>query len=241
MKPPEKLYEFHVANLHAIEVALDKVALTLRDAIARDDAKVIPSFMRLYALLLAAWAECRLSKLLYEPKGFTDLERSVIATKGTQIERWLAAIETAFRKHYKIPSAALSVATLPHSAWSRYESIIQLVKDDLEPIIGLRNKLAHGQWAFPLNDDGNDVAQVQMDALRTENLLSLQFKKSLVSLLSSIVNDLVVSRPAFERDFDQHYQSIVHTKHNLVKRDYAVYANGMREKYKRGRQKKNAA
>jgi hypothetical protein len=242
MKPPEKLYEFHVANLHAIEIALDKVALTLREAIAQNDVKMIPPFMRLFALLLASWAECRLSKLLYEPKGFTDLERSGIAAKGTQIERWLAAIESAFRKHYNIPNAVLSVATLQHSAWSRYESVVQLVNDGLRPIIELRNKLAHGQWEFPLNDDGNDIAQAQMDVLRAENLLSLQFKKSLISSLSGIVNDLVVSRPAFERDFDRHYQLIVQTRRNLVKRSYAAYASKMQEKYKRGQEeRKNAA
>jgi hypothetical protein len=116
MKTPEKIYEFHVANLHAIEIALDKVALTLREAIAKNNVKAIPSFVRLYALLLASWAECRLSKLLYEPKGFTNLERSVIISRGTQIERWMTAIEVAFRKHYKIPNAVLSINTLPHSA-----------------------------------------------------------------------------------------------------------------------------
>jgi hypothetical protein len=241
MKTPEKLYEFHVANLHAIEIALDKVALTLRDAIAKNDVKMIASFMRLFALLLASWAECRLSKLLYEPKGFTDSERLKISAKGTQIERWLAAIDVAFRKHYNIPNAILSVATLPHSAWSRYESVVQLVNVDLRPIIELRNKLAHGQWIFPLNDDGNDVAQAQMDALRTENLLSLQFKKSLISSLSGIVNDLVVSLPTFERDFDQHYQLIVQTKRNLVKRSYTDYASKKQEIYKRGQERKNAA
>jgi len=241
MKTPEKLYEFHVANLHAIEIALDKVALTLREAIAKNDFKMIASFMRLFALLLASWAECRLNKLLFEPKGFTESERSGITAKGIQIERWLAAIDTAFRKHYNIPNAVLSFATLPHSAWSRYESVVQLVNIDLRPIIELRNKLAHGQWAFPLNDDGNDVAQAQMDALRVENLLSLQFKKSLISSLSGIVNDLVVSRPAFERDFDQHYQLIVQTKRNLVKRSYTTYANKKQEIFKRGQERKNAA
>jgi hypothetical protein len=88
-----------------------------------------------------------------------------------------------------------------------------------------------------LNDDGNDIAQAQMDVLRLENLLSLQFKKSLITSLTGTVNDLVVSRPTFERDFDQHYQLIVQTKRNLVKRSYPVYVSNMQEKYKRGKKK----
>lgn len=238
MKSQEKLYKFHVANLRAIETAIDKVASTLRDAISRNDTKVIESFVRLYALLLASWAECRLRKLLYEPNGFSDAERSHIKGKGKQIERWLATIEVAFRKHYNIPSAVLSNATLPHSAWARYESVIQLVDIDLRPVIELRNKLAHGQWEYPLNDEENDVAQNQMNVLRNENLLSLQFKKSLISTLSDIVNDLVVSPPTFERDFDHHYHLIVQTRRNLNTRSYTTYAIGKQEMYRRGQEKK---
>ena len=238
MKTPAKLYEFHVANLRAIEIALDKVSLTLREAISKNDVKKIPSFLRLYALLLASWAECRLSKLLYEPTGFSDIERKDIVARATQIDRWMATIESAFRKHYNIPKAALSLNTLDHSAWTKYLSVIELIEVDLRPIIELRNKLAHGQWTYPLNDDGNDIAQAQMDALRKENLLSLQFKKSLITSLSDIINDLVVSHPTFERDFDRHYHLIIQTKRNLTKRTYLAYEIDMRAKYESGQEKR---
>jgi hypothetical protein len=55
-------------------------------------------------------------------------------------------------------------------------ALSEMLAKDLSSIIELRNKLAHGQWVYPLNNDSNDVAQEQMDALRVENLLSLQFK-----------------------------------------------------------------
>jgi hypothetical protein len=109
---------------------------------------------------------------------------------------------------------------------------------DLRSIIELRNKLAHGQWVYPLNSDGDDVAQEQMDALRVENLFSLQFKKNLLESLSSAIHDLVVSKPTFERDFDDHFRRIVETQRNLKNRDYKKWANGMREKYERGKVKK---
>jgi len=240
MKTPNKIYEFHVENLHAIDIALDKVALTLRESIAKNNGKMIASFMRLFALLLASWAECRLNKLLYEPKRFSDIERDSITSQKTQLDRWSAVIEVAYRKYYSIPHAKLSATTIPHSAYSRYESVLELINCDLRPIIELRNKLAHGQWIFPLNDDGNDVAQIQMDALRKENLLSLQFKKRLISSLTDIVNDLVVSRPTFERDFDYHYNLIIQTKRNLVNRNYTTYESKMQEKYKRGQERKKA-
>jgi uncharacterized protein with von Willebrand factor type A (vWA) domain len=113
-----------------------------------------------------------------------------------------------------------------------------MLTNDLRPIVQLRNKLAHGQWVYPLNDAGKDIAQAQMDALRVENLLSLQFKKSLISALSDAIHDLVVSRPTFERDFDRHFRVIVETRRNLQTREYSSYAKVLRDKYKRGKTKK---
>ena len=241
MKTPEKLYEFHVANLRSIELAIDRVARSLRRIISIGDEKTTSAFTRLYALLLGAWAECRLHKLIYEPNGFSEPERSLIQTKHTQLERWQTAVETAYRKHYNIPRATLSDRTLPHSSHSRYLTIINMLEDDLRPIIELRNKLAHGQWAYPLNANGDDVAQEQMDELRHENILSLQFKKALISDLADVIHDLVISLPTFERDFDQHYKHIMETRRNLQTRSYDSWVNQMQEKYQRGRIKRAQA
>jgi hypothetical protein len=241
MKPPNKLYEFHVENLRAIDLAIDQVARSLRRAVSREDEKTTLSFTRLHALLLGAWAECRLRKLIYEPNGFDKQERALVHSKDTQLKRWRAAVEAAFRKHYDVPSAPLSDSTLCHSAYARYITIVDMLDNDLRPIIELRNKLAHGQWAYPLNSDGDDVAQEQMDTLRRENLLSLQFKKALISYLSGAIHDLVVSCPTFERDFDEHYRSIVNARRNLKTRDYESWAKQMREKYQRGKVKRARA
>jgi hypothetical protein len=237
VKPPEKLYQFHVANLQEIDRAMERVARALRTAISKGDAITVSTFMRLYALLLGAWAECRLRKLTYEPQGFAVSERDTVCAESTQLEQWQKAVEVAFRKQYKVAKASLTADTLPHSAYSRYSTLSDMLTKDLGSIIELRNKLAHGQWVYPLNSDGDDVAQEQMDALRVENLLSLQFKKKLLESLSAAIHDLVVSRPTFERDFDKHFRTIIETRRNLQKRDYRAYVEKMRQKYERGRTK----
>lgn len=238
MKPPDELYRFHVANLQAIDTAIKRVTLSLRAAISSGDEKTIRAFVRLYALLLGAWAECRLCKLVYEPNGFNEQERTFIRSRSTQLEQWHTAVEIAFRKYYNVPKALLSDKSLAHSTYSQYATILDMLEKDLRPIIELRNKLAHGQWVYPLNNTGDDVAQKQMGALRGENLLSLQFKKALVSYLSDVIHDLVVSRPTFERDFNEHYRAIVATRCNLQRRDYKSYAKQMVKKYERGKAKR---
>lgn len=238
MKTPDKLYEFHVANLRAVETALDRIALSMRDAVSRDDHKSIDTNTRVYALLLGAWAECRLAKLLYEPNAFTTADRATIQDETTHLARWQKVVDTAFRKHYSVPKATLSKTTLPHSAFARLQTLSDLLKDDLRSIITLRNKLAHGQWIYPINDAADDIAQEQMDALRTENAQSLQLKRRLLDYLLRGVYDLALSKPAFERDFDSHYRALEQTRVNLRTRDYDSYRQRMQAKLKRGRQKR---
>ncbi|MCH8800221.1 MAG: hypothetical protein IH963_04855 [Chloroflexi bacterium] len=158
-------------------------------------------------------------------------------SKETVLDRWLFAIEVAFRKHYLIPKANLSTKTLPFSAFNQYQGLRDIINGDLQTIITMRNKLAHGQWAFPLNREGTNIAQDQMDELRTENLFSMQFKKSLLKFLCEMVHDLVVSLPTFQRDFDKHYRQIEQTRRNLQTRKYDWYKNQLRRKYQEGRLK----
>ena len=176
--------------------------------------------------------------MLYEKNGITSDERNTVLATQSQIDRWQKAVEVAFRKQYKVPSAALTEKTLPHSAFSRYTSLIDILNNDLRSIIEIRNKLAHGQWVYPLNNEGNDVEAEKYNSIRHENLLALQFKMSLISSLAAIIHDLFVSLPTFERDFDQHYKQIITTRTNLQKRDYDEYAKMLVEKRQRGIKKR---
>ena len=237
-KSPQKLHKYHIKNRQAIDGALKRVGLALRQAISRNDQKTIGSFVPVYALLLGAWAECRLLELLYEPNGFCESDRQIICGKGkSQIDQWMAAVEIAFRKQYKRPKAKLRSGIFPHSAWSRFESLQEMLDNDLRHIIEIRNKLAHGQWAYPLNNAGTDIAQEQMNVLREENLLSLQYKKKLIALLSMAIHDLIVSKDTFERSFDDHYRKIEEVRRNLKKRQYQHYVDQQTAKYQRGRDK----
>jgi hypothetical protein len=234
MKSVAKLYKYHVANLRAVAGALDHVARSGRESLARRRESEVPTFVRLHAFLLGAWAECRLLKLLHERKAFTDADRQRIVSQSTALDRWTTTIELAFRKHYGVSSARLSRSSLPPTAFLRYASILEIVASELKVAIELRNKLAHGQWIYPLNHELTEVSQTQMDALRLENLFTLEQKRRLIEVIAALVNDLVISRPAFERDFDKHYRIVTQTQINLVSRDYQKWVSQLRTSYERG-------
>lgn len=236
MRQPNKLYEFHVANLRSVSDGLAHVFRSARHAIARSDMSVIRTHIRLLLFLLGIWSEVRLLKMLYEPNGFSSADR-VRIFKVKALPRWLSAVEIAFRRHYGIPRAALRPPKLPWTASSRLKTLKEVLEDDLRDIITMRNKLAHGQWTFPLNEAMDDVAQEQMDALRNETVLSLTQKVKLLDILCQVIHDLAVSRPTFERDWDMHFRRLAQTRTNIARKSYESWEAQIRTRYKQGREK----
>lgn len=230
----DKLYRFHVANIRSIEIALNHSSLAARRAIAEQNDPAIKSFVSLNAFLLGAWAENRLRKLLFENNGFSSAERTTILSQQAQIDQWLKLIELSFRKHHKVPHALLNDTSLPFTSNAQYVVLVDILDKDLRSVIEVRNKLAHGQWVYPLNNDGTDLEQGKYQLLNNENLPSLQYKKSLLTSLSDIIHDLVVSLPTFERDFNINYKRITNTRSNLTSRSYDKYAKQLIDKRKRG-------
>lgn len=108
-----------------------------------------------------------------------------------------------------------------------------MIENDLRPVIEIRNKLAHGQWARTLNSEMTDVSQDMMALLNTENGLSANFKKQIIEIISRLVNDVIVGGLAFERDFDVQYRTLEQARTNLRTRSYANWARGLEAKFQR--------
>ncbi|WP_019053045.1 hypothetical protein [Sphingobium xenophagum] len=231
---PENLYKAHVKNLRAVDTALERMQRELNASLSRCDDTTSDALLKTTMLLLGAWAENRLRKMLFEPNGFTSAERQQIISAGPQIEIWKAALEQGFRKRYQIPFANIS-QTLPFTPRARYAALLNIIDDDLRPIIELRNKLAHGQWVRPLNSENDDYSPALTQQMNGENAHSVKCKHRLLEYLSQIIHDLAVGVGAFERDFDGHYSKLEHAKHEIISRSYPKWLAAMRAKYQRGR------
>lgn len=235
-----KLYTFHLENLRSLGIALNNTAISARKAIAEKNTPATQSFLRLYAFLLGAWAETRLHKLINENGAFIDVEKSKISAQPSQLDQWHKTVEISFRSYYHVPKAELTVTTLPHSAYHKFQTIKDIIDIDLKSIIEVRNKLAHGQWIYPLNSDCTGVEQGKYTLINKENLLSLQLKQSMITTVADIVHDLSVSRATFDRDFDSHYRQVIAIKNNLLHRNYTKYEKALIDKRDRGIQKRRA-
>ncbi len=233
---PSKLYGYHVANLRELELALSHTARLAKLTIAsRDPQQSLRSLLRLYAFLIGAWAECRLRKLLHEEFGFSEAERAIVLSEKTQLEQWQLTVDMAFRKHHQITKAPLDERVLGVAHAARRAALHDVLNNELRIIIEIRNKLAHGQWVYPLNSDGTEVESDKYKLINKENLQSLQFKWALICHLADAVHDLVVSPDTFERDFEDHFRKLLQVRTNLVTRDYSSYETKLVESRRRAR------
>ncbi|WP_146202003.1 thioredoxin domain-containing protein [Teichococcus aestuarii] len=234
------LYKAHVKNLRAVEAGIAQIERDLNRALAEENVSLAETLKKLLLFLVGAWAECRLKKLIYEAQGFSSANRELILAERTQAARWKRALEIGYRKRYNIPRAPLSESTLPGTAWFRLTAIQKILSEYLEPIIGLRNTLAHGQWERPLNSDETEISGSLIAQMNQENALTIKFKMSLIESTSALIHDLV-SATSFERDFDVHYRHAMTARTNLSRRSYEKWRASMVEKKVRGRLKRDAA
>lgn len=221
---PSKIYIQHVANLREIELAISHTGRLARAEIAsKDPQQSLRSLLRLYSFLVGAWAETRLRKLLHEEFGFSAAEREKIQKKSSQLEQWRETVDLAFRKHHSIKKAPLDERSLGVAHAARRAALQDVLSNELKILIEIRNKLAHGQWIYPFNNEGTEVESDKYRLINQENLQSLQFKFALAGHLADAVHDLVVSPQTFERDFEDHFKKLFQVRTNLVTKDYAKY------------------
>lgn len=234
MNPSQsKLYKYHVENARQVERALTQVTRQLHRAIGASDADSLNAFRPLYFLLIGVLAECKFNQLIHEPV-FSDNDRATVTKAESQINKWTCLLRYSFIRHYSPPRGNLAENTMPFSAFARYDELNNLLTNELQLIIELRNKLAHGQWAYPFNNVGTNIEPEKCRILRNENVLILQFKKKLITNIIDIVYDLVVSKKTFERDFDLHYKQLVDIRRDMETRSYEKWALALQEKYRRG-------
>ena len=126
MSTPDELYKYHVVNFRQLDQAFDVTARLLRASLARDDSPVADVLKSTQTLLLGVWAEDRLAKLLYEKSGFSPDERVKVYASDSLLERWQAAVDLGFRKHYGVRRAPLELPNLPFSGFTRYTELTHL-------------------------------------------------------------------------------------------------------------------
>lgn len=225
--PSSQAFSKHTDNFRAIVTALTQVERVHKRAIRESDEPTEKAMRVVHTLALGVYAEARLRKILEDPTGFNDRERQLIWLERSQDKRWLAAVDSAARRHYKVMSHQNLTEVIPAQALDRINAVSALLRDDLAPVITDRNRLAHGQWIHQLKSRSENVF---IDNPRTYdyNYVALHARKQLLDFVARTVNVLAVSEPTFDRDFGDLMGKIDRAKAGLGGDRYAQFASQLR-------------
>lgn len=127
-------------NVTSLEAAKKKVNTQINDSLRRDDDFSLKAYTNLYLLIYCAWTEALLVKIIHTPFGFTIDEKEKILKDKNVINRWKKCVDIAFSKMRKKGSE------IPN----KKKKIYKLLEDYLKNQARIRNKIAHGQWEYPL-------------------------------------------------------------------------------------------
>lgn len=226
-------------NLRSIEQAVEHVKKVLKQSLAQSSKSEQETYHSLLVLMIAAWTEARLSKLLEEWNAFTPLELEVIKMQESHTDKWLRVIKLSFSKHYQVPEATLNETTLGREVFKKYTFLREIIERDIKPITEIRNKIAHGEWMYFFNSKGTGLNAVNKALLDSENYLTLNFKQQMIQHFCSLIHDLATSKKTFERDFELNLKKLMDVKSRLKNHDFQVYVIKERQNYIYGQAARN--
>ncbi|MEU7512183.1 hypothetical protein AB0B13_09290 [Streptomyces sp. NPDC042898] len=201
-----KRHNAHVRNLEALETAFEVVSRSCKDSIRRGENHEILALTRTCALLLGATLEDRLMTIVSSPYFPQDSEQRVMKER-TVLDMWHRVLTEAFAVRYKVPHSKIP-SLLPFTSAAHFAGMKSVLDNWVEPLINVRNSLAHGQWIVAFNEEREKANQRRTQQLNTQTLWHLRLQRSMLIHLERLIFDLIATQYAFERDFDKHWKNL---------------------------------
>lgn len=168
---------------------------------------------RVHLLLVGIMAEATLKKVIADPTGFSDQEREIIWGRNTQELQWRKTVELAFRRHYGVASSGtLNNSSLGAVPNAQRLMLLALIRDQLQPVITDRNKIAHANWIWQLKSQSNDEFVLNPRNHATYDYCRIEALNKATQALGALVYLLAVSEPTFQRDYDKQLAIIERAK-----------------------------
>lgn len=229
-----QLQSFHRKNYKQVNSAVKQIARSVRSAIARNDEAASSHLKNVLLMMVAVKSEARILQILYIPNGFTESQRRIVLGERTLYDKWQKTVEMAFRSNYGISRNSEIQDHLVHSNVARLNSIHDFIANDLHDLIHIRNKLAHGQWFYPMNDRMTEVSTDLKRFAATETVQTITLRNKELDAIGNIISDLVQSRRLFESRFDTHYARVQKAQKQLKNANFKEWKSDIRARHLRG-------
>jgi len=225
------LHKAHVRNMRSVDTAVAALLDMGRRSIRERHDRHLREITRAALLMLGVKLENRLGTIVHHPGGFSDQERQEILNTD-RLTAWTLIVDVGFRRRSN--RWQLDEPSLGLDQYQRYVRVREAVQTHIRPIVVVRNRLAHGQWDTVLNAKGTGTNVDLEESIRSETVQTIKLKDTLSRHLGRVVEDLVITRDAFERDFARSYEVFEATLSQLEKADFDQYCTQLRDRYDRG-------
>jgi hypothetical protein len=170
-------------------------------------------------LILPQWIsllEVEFNILIYENVFHTlNFIEKVNLINKSLVEKWVSLIEYFFKdKYMKNQRRKLTKLNIGDTNFHRYESLIEIINEDLTTFIEMRNRLSHGQYAAALNYKADNINTHITKQLWTLSKKEIMFLRIIVKNLPTLIKLLIISKPTFERDYDKYIFRIQKAKND---------------------------
>lgn len=183
---PEQL--FHSSfnkNISALNFARKKINSQINHCLRKDDNVSLAMYTKIYLLIYCSWSEASLVKLAHTPFGFSSAEKISILSLKDISKRWEKCVELAFAK----------IINNDNDIPNRQTEIYKLLNSYLKSQKEIRNKVAHGQWEYPLfgnNLSFNPDIKIEIDLV---DVIQIDAWFDVFKEITEIVQGLIDARP----------------------------------------------
>ena len=222
----------HSENLRVARQGLIQIQRAHKDAIRDGNEAAVTTLARVHGLQIGIVAEAWIRKVIADPNGFNDRERSYLRQARSRIDTWSMTVDLAFRRHFSVPlHLEIDQHTTNMVTATQFATISGLITSELAPVIEDRNKVAHAQWAWHLN---SRETQFTRPAPMPINYSALLSRAKLIRAIGQIVTVLTLSGWTFQRDYDNLVAQVRSAQAGLDGSYYEEFKRRLIERAKKG-------
>jgi hypothetical protein len=115
----------------------------------------------------------------------------------------------------------------------RHPQAPAVVKDHIAPLILARNALTHGGWDVAMTPDGSTVDGTRTATIKKYTLFHITNERNLIDHFTWIIHDLVITRYAYDRDFDRKIADVDAARGRATKSREQSWEKMLQDRYDR--------
>lgn len=233
------MYREHSENAKEIINSIKSIEKGIKKSLKEGNKSDAKRYTNIHGLLIGAWMEVSFYKLIHEPQ-FTELDRTIILNNSNSLEEnWINVLNMGFAKAFRIEIDEKTFKKikisdkLERTNQLRYEDILNFIKKDMNEVILIRNKIAHGQLYYTFNNVVSEIVPESQELIHSNNYFKSIRRLKTMKLVIEMIIQISTSPKTFQRDFDKIYGEIKNLKLNYTTKLYKRNVETMISKHKR--------